>query len=163
MTSGICSVIRREPDWFQNSFLHMILFHFFMVAYLQRMSRWSKTEEICLIFILCCATGAHIPRSRWLFAVTWQMKASELSAFIASHFGKILPVLPVNSNMPFPWKILNRAPHNMTDCRFFWTSYSNFRCSKSFPVLMRRKCNFISPIIPFFSKSNFISRFVHHG
>lgn len=27
------------------------------------------------------------------------MKGCELSAFIASHFGKILPVLPVNSNM----------------------------------------------------------------
>lgn len=57
------------------------------------------------------------------------MKGSKLPAFIASHFGKILPVLHVNSKMPFVWKI---TTHNMTDCCFLWTPHPNPLCIISF-------------------------------
>lgn len=109
---------------------------------------------------MCCPTDTQISGNRWLCSVTWHMKGSELAAFIASHFGKILPVLPVNSNMPFLWKILHSATHNMTDCCFLWTPYSNSLCIISFTELMRKKCNYASPII-IFSTKNFLYCIAH--
>lgn len=122
-------------------------------------------DETCLISILCCPTDTQISGNGWLCSVTWHMKGSELPAFIASHFGKILPVLPVNSNMPFLWKIPHSATHNMTDCHSLWTSYSNSHCIISFPLLMRNKCNYIPPIILFPPKKmlHIASCIVHHG
>lgn len=68
----------------------------------------------------------NIPISEnwWLCSVTRHMKGSELPAFIASHFCKILPVLPVNSEVPFVWNILHSVTHNVTDCHFLWTPCS---------------------------------------
>lgn len=54
--------------------------------------------------ILCSAVDTQIPYNWWLCYVIWHMKGFQLPAFIASHFGKILPVLPVNLNMSFLWK-----------------------------------------------------------
>lgn len=102
---------------------------------------------------MCFATNLQISGNRWLYSVMWHMKGSELPALIASHFGKILPVLPVNSNILFLWKILHSAIHNVTDCCFLWTSYSNSHCIISSAVLMRKKCNYISPIILFFPQN----------
>lgn len=118
-------------------------------------------NEACLISILCCL---QISGNRSLYPVMWHTKGSELPAFIASHFGKILPVLPVNSNIPFLWKILLSTIHNMSDCCFPWTLYSNSHCIISSPALMRKKRNYTSPIILFPPKKTFyiISCIVHH-
>lgn len=54
--------------------------------------------------ILCSAVDTQIPYNWWLCYVIRHMNGFRLPAFIASHFGKILPVLPVNLNMSFLWK-----------------------------------------------------------
>lgn len=112
--------------------------------------------------ILCSAVDTQIPYNWWLCYVIWHMKGFQLPAFIASHFGKILPVLPVNLNMSFLWKKkkLYSATHCMTDCYFFWTTYSNFCCLISFSVLIAEKCNYISPEIIFHSTKNSL---LHHA
>lgn len=88
-----------------------------------------------------CGVNSLISGNRWLRSVTRHMKGSELSPFIASHFCKILPVLPVNSPLPFVWNMIHSTTHNVTDCCFLWTpcslciisSHSNSRGRSTIP------------------------------
>lgn len=138
------------------SFKWLVLFWWLVNRCIQ--NNVQKVNETCLIFILGCPTDTHISGNRWLCFLLWHMKGSELPAFIVSHFGKILPVLAVNPNMPFLWKILHCAAHNITDCCFLSNPYSNSLCIISFPVRMKRECNYILPIIlpPLPKKKNFL-------
>lgn len=89
----------------------------------------KRFNETCLISFPCCWCP---DLSEWM--ITFMYESSGPPAFIATHFGKILPVLAVNSEAPFVWKIFHRATHNMSDCRFLWTPHSNPRHILSFPV-----------------------------
>lgn len=65
---------------------------------------YPNIKKKTLFSILCSAVETQIPCNWWLCSVIWHMKGFQLPASIASHFGKILPVLPVNLNMSFLWK-----------------------------------------------------------
>lgn len=91
----------------------------------------KRFNETRLISFPCCRCP---DLSEWM--ITFMYEGSGPPAFIATHFGKILPVLAVNSEAPFVWKIFRRATHNMSDCRFLWnpSPNSNPSCILSFPV-----------------------------
>lgn len=159
-TPGICSIIRDESDRISKRkkkkmfSIHISVCSFIMFwSLIFNVTSRQSTKRVKFSFS-CCPTVPQMSGNGWLCSVARHMKGSQVPAFIASHFGKILPVLGVNSNMPFLWKILCSAAHNMTDCCFLWTPYSNSFHIKLFPVRMWRECNYNSPIIPFFSPSS---------
>lgn len=56
----------------------------------------KRFNETCLISFPCCRCP---DLSEWM--ITFMYEGSGPPAFIATHFGKILPVLAVNSEAPF--------------------------------------------------------------